>query len=593
MKKRSKIEEKYKWDLTKFCKNDEDFYKRLKKLDKEVSKISIFEGLLAESDEKLFDCLELNEKFGKEHGFLYIYANLRLKTDNADEKANEMCEKINSFTTKYATLTSYIEVEVSAFSDEKLKALQKDSKFKNYKRYFEAILRDKKHILSKQEEVLLSKLSEFMNGFSDNFDKFSDVDLKFGEIEDSHGKKYQLNQSNYSLYAESKDRTLRKNAFKRMNGKYGEYINFLANNYISDVKEACVFAKVRKYKSALNREIYDEEASEKAYKLLIEKVRSNISVVEDFFEIKRKMLNLKSIAVYDTFAPIAIDLDYKFTYDEAINLIKKALAPLGEDYINLLDRAVKEKWIDVMPNENKDSGAFSWGCYGATPVVLTNFEGNMQSVFTLAHELGHAMHSYYSNENQPIQTAGYVIFVAEVASITNEMLLLNYLLKNAKNDNEKIYYYNYFLVEARSTIFRQTMFSEFEEFTHETFEKGIPLTSQLLCKKYAELNKFYHGEKVEQLDEMQYEWARIPHFYSHFYVYKYATGMICAVNIADKLLNDNENMVKKYKKFLSSGCTENPITLLRRCDCDLEKEDIYDNVFSVCKDFIEKWKELI
>ena len=446
MKKRSQIEEKYKWDLTKFCKNDEDFYKRLKKLDKEVSKISAFEGHLAESDEKLFDCLELNEKFGKEHGFLYIYANLRLKTDNADEKANEMCEKINSFTTKYATLTSYIEVEVSAFSDEKLKALQKDSKFKNYKRYFEAILRDKKHILSKQEEVLLSKLSEFMNGFSDNFDKFSDVDLKFGEIEDSHGKKYQLNQSNYSLYAESKDRTLRKNAFKRMNGKYGEYINFLANNYISDVTEACVFAKVRKYKSALNREIYDEEASEKAYKLLIEKVRSNISVVEDFFEIKRKMLNLKSIAVYDTFAPIAIDLDYKFTYDEAINLIKKALAPLGEDYINLLDRAVKEKWIDVMPNENKDSGAFSWGCYGATPVVLTNFEGNMQSVFTLAHELGHAMHSYYSNENQPIQTAGYVIFVAEVASITNEMLLLNYLLKNAKNDNEKIYYYNYFLV---------------------------------------------------------------------------------------------------------------------------------------------------
>ena len=593
MKKRSEIEEKYKWDLSKFCKSDEDFYKRLKKLDKEIAKISNFEGHLAESNEKLFECLELNQKFGKEHGFLYIYANLKLKTDNADEKANEMCEKIGLFTTKYATLTAYIDVEISAFCDDKLKDLQKNAKFKNYKRYFEAILRDKKHILSKTEELLLSKLSDFMGGYSDNFDKFSDADLKFGEIEDSKGKKYPLNQSNYILYAESKDRTLRQNAFKRMNGKYGEFINFLANNYINDVKEACVFAKVRKYSSALSQELYEEEVSKKVFDLLTTKVRNNISVIEDFFEIKRKMLKLDKIAIYDTFAPIVSDLDYKFTYYEAIDLIKKALAPLGEDYINLIDRAVKEKWIDVMPNENKDSGAFSWGCYGATPVVLTNFEGNMQSVFTLAHELGHAMHSFYSNEKQPIQTAGYVIFVAEVASITNEMLLLNYLLENAKSDSEKIYYYNYFLVEVRSTIFRQTMFSDFEKFTHETFEKGIPLTSQLLCKKYAELNKFYHGEKVEQLDEMQYEWARIPHFYSHFYVYKYATGMICAVNIADKLLNDNENMVKKYKKFLSSGCTENPITLLRRCDCDLEKEDIYDNLFSVCKDFIEKWKELI
>ena len=266
---------------------------------------------------------------------------------------------------------------------------------------------------------------------------------------------------------------------------------------------------------------------------------------------------------------------------------------LGDDYVALIDKAVKERWIDVYPNLNKDSGAFSWGCYGATPVVLCNFEGNLSSVFTLAHELGHAMHSYYSNTHQPIQTAGYVIFVAEVASITNEMLLLDYLLKNAKTDEEKKYYCDYFLTEVRSTIFRQTMFSEFEEWAHATYEKGEALTRESMCNKYKELNDFYHGDKVEQIDEMQYEWARIPHFYSHFYVYKYATGMISAINIARNILKKTEGAVKQYKKFLASGSTASPITLLKRCGCDLESEKIYDDVFAYCKDYVNNMGKLV
>ena len=592
MKKREEIEEKFKWDLTKFCKSNDDFYKRLNKLKNKIKTISTFEGKL-ENDEELFNCLECETALSKEFGFLYLYANLCKKTDNANTVANEMCEKINSLQTTFAVATTFIDVEVSKLSDEKLKTLQKEKKFKDYKRYFEGILRHKKHILPKNEENLLSHLGEFTDGFSENFDVFSDVDLKFGDILDSKGKKHALNQSNYTLFAESEDRTLRKNAFKRMNGKFGEFINFLSNNYINEVKELCVFSKLRKYPSALAGSIYNEEASEKVYKLLIKKVRENVKIMEDFFDIKRQMLNLDTVAVYDTFAPIVKDVDKKFTFDEAIELIKNAVQVLGGDYVKLIDRAVNERWIDVYPNENKDSGAFSWGCYGATPVVLTNFEGNLSSVFTLAHELGHAMHSFLSDKNQPYQTAGYVIFVAEVASTTNEMLLLNYLLARAKTKEEKMFYYNHFLVDVRSTIFRQTMFSEFEEFVHAEYEKGVPLTRELLCKKYQELNNFYHGKSVEQIDEMQFEWARIPHFYSHFYVYKYATGLICAVNIANKLVNHDENQKEKYLKFLSSGSIKSPIALLKSCGCDLEKEEIYDDVFAVCKDFIRKWKALL
>ncbi len=592
MKKRSEIEEKYKWDITKFCKSDDDFYKRMKKLSSKMKEIKKFEGKL-DDDDILFECLEKSYAFEKEFGFLTLYSELSKRVDNADTKANVMCEKLTTLQTLYLTYSAYIEVEIASFSDEKLKALQKNKRFKNYSRLFNSIRRDKKHILSKKEELLISKLGNFLGGFTDNFDKFADVDLDFGEIEDKFKNKHPFNQSNFSVYAESDDRTLRKNAYKRMNGKFGEFINFISNNYASDVKKVCTFAKIRNYKSALAKKIYGEEASEKAYYMLLKKVRENIKILQDFYEIKRKALNLDRVAIYDTFAPISKMPKQKFTYEEAIELIKKALSALGDDYVTLIDKAVKERWIDVYPNLNKDSGAFSWGCYGATPVVLCNFEGNLSSVFTLAHELGHAMHSYYSNTHQPIQTAGYVIFVAEVASITNEMLLLDYLLKNAKTGEEKKYYCDYFLTEVRSTIFRQTMFSEFEEWAHATYEKGEALTRESMCNKYKELNDFYHGDKVEQIDEMQYEWARIPHFYSHFYVYKYATGMISAINIARNILKKTEGAVEQYKKFLSSGSTASPITLLKRCGCDLESEEIYDDVFTYCKDYVKNMEKLV
>ncbi len=591
MKLRSEIEEKYKWDLTKFCADDKDFYERLKKVEAQVGVFKKYENKLSD-DKILFECLEKETAISKEFSLIAIYAHLRLCEDNANRAANELNEKVSFVSSKLSNATAYIDVEISKFSETKLKELQNSKKFKNYARYFEGMLREKKHTLSKSEELLLSRLSECMGGDSSNFDKFVDVDMKFEPVEDEKGKLHELNQANFPLYRESKDRTLRRNAFKGFLGKFGQYINFLANNYINNVKEDCVLAKVRKHKSALSASIFNEEADEKVYNLLIKKTKENIAVAYNYFELKRKMLSLDKFAVYDNFAPVVSGVSKKFTYEEAIDLIKEAVSVLGQDYVELVERAKNERWVDVYPNKNKDSGAFSTGTYGATPVMLTNFTGNLESVFTLAHELGHSMQTYLSNENQPIQTSDYVIFVAEVASNVNEMLLLNHLLEKAKAKKEKIYYYDYFLNQVKSSIFRQTMFAEFEQFAHEIYEKEEPLSAELLCEKYRQLNDFYFGDKVEQLDEIKYEWARVPHFYMSFYVYKYATGLMCAIKIANALRSD-KNFAKKYLKFLSSGCCQDPISLLKIADCDLTKENIYDEAFAVCKDFIAKWNELI
>ncbi len=593
MKNRSEIEEKYKWDLTKFCKSDEDFYALLQKLENESKKFAKFEGRLGD-DKVLLEYLNFKCQVLEEAGKT-SYAFLRQCEDRANRAANDMVEKRTIVLTKLDEALTPLENEIDRFSLARLQSLHKNAKFKVYSRYFEATIRHKKHALSKKEELLLSKIGQAMGGAEETFDKISDVDFTFEPILDSKGKKHEFNQSNYSLYVESDDRTLRKNAFTRINAKRGEFINTLASTYISSVKEDCVMAKIRKYKSALDCAITCEEASEEVYDLLIKKVRENVGILHEFFEIKRKMLGLSDFAVYDTFAPVTKGLsEKKYTFDEAIELVKKATAPLGEEYLSLIDRAKNERWIDVFPNKNKYSGAFSSGTEGKgmTPVVLLNFEGNLESVFTLAHELGHAMHSYFSNKNQPFQTADYVIFVAEVASTVNEQLLLNYLLGQAKTDKEKIYFYDYFLRSVRSTIFRQTMFAEFEQFAHETYEKEQPLSPELLCEEYENLNNFYHGKKVKQIPEMRFEWARIPHFYDSFYVYKYATGLISAINISGHVLSE-PNFAKKYLEFLSSGCKKDPISLLKIANCDLTQEKTFDDVFALCKDFLKKWEALL
>lgn len=587
--KRNLVPAKYKWDLSAYAKDEDDFLKRTKALQKYAELFKSFEGKLA--DEKmLLKLLNLTSEYSKEVSLLGNYAQRKLDENLADSKASENVNLLSKICSDNSIASSFITPEISQFSDEKLQSLMQNRKFKAHRLYFRDILRDRPHILPKNEEKLLSGMGEFLGGFSENHDNFSDADLKFKDVLDGSGKAHKFTQDKYSLYMHSKDRVLRANAFAEQNGAYGRFINFLSSNYLSDVKADCYFSKIHNYSSALEAAVLSEEASIDVYNNLIACVHKNLPTLYAYFDAKRSLLGYKDFYIYDQFASVSKVKEQKYSYDDAIKLIKKAVAPLGKEYVALIDKAKKEKWIDLMPNDGKAGGAYSASAYGANPVVLTNFTGDYNSVSTLAHELGHAMHSYFSETHQIFEESGYVIFVAEVASTVNEMLLRLMMLKNASTQNEKRSIIDGIFTDVKSTIFRQTMFAEFEEWVHAEYEKGNPLSKDRLCEKYYDLNKLYFGKRVKLTKETQYEWARIPHFYRSFYVYKYATGLISALNIVSRILNGEEGAVEKYLNFLKSGCTSDPITLLKNAGCDLEKQSTFDEVFDFLKTLLVDFK---
>ena len=590
MKNRSEIEEKYTWDLTPLCKNDEEFYKKLQKINDYLPKLKAFEGKL-NNKETIYEFLKLDEEFSKFVEPIALYAHLRSDEVLSDDSRQEMGEKLSHILNIFSIETSFASSELSKLSNAMLDDIIKDKKFENYNRMFEEIKRDKKHMLSKSEEKLLSGMN-FLSGFSSNMELLADVDIKFGNIKDSKGKMHELNQSTYTNLVRSDDRKLRRLAMTKLNGTFGDYINMLANNYINDVKSNCYFAKVRKYKSALDSALLSEEIDKKVYDMLIKEVGKNLPVLFDYFKTKQKLLGLKTMYVYDHMANVGHTTTHKYTYDEAIEIIKKAVSPLGEEYVALIDRAKNERWIDVYPSKDKASGAYQTGVNGVHPYVLTNFEGDLDSIFTLAHELGHAMHSYYSDKTQVYQKSNYPIFLAEIASTTNEMLLINYLLSVAKSKEEKIALYNKLFDEVKGSIFRQTMFAEFEEKVHSLCEEGEPLTKDRLCETYYFLAMKYFGP-VKLIKEIRYEWARIPHFFRAFYVYKYATGMISAITFTNRILSNDKDARSDYIKFLSAGCSEKPLKILQNSGCDLLDAKTFSSCFDYLKKMMAEWKALI
>ncbi len=589
MKKRSQIQERYKWDLSPLCKNDEEFYQKLEIIKSYLPKFKKFEGKL-NNKKNILNYLNLDKEFDMLANPIALYCHLHGDEILSDERRNIMQAKLENVFNEFSIETSFVTSELHALPDELLDDIIKDKDFADYDRAFKQIKKSKKHILSKEEEKLLGGMS-FLDGFSNNMHLLSDVDMKFEKIADSRGKLHQLTQSNYSLYMSSPDRILRKNAITTLNKTFGKTINIFASNYISDVKADCYFAKVRKYESALARALEGEEISQEVYDVLIKKVEENLKILFNFFKIKAKIMNLKDFAIYDHMADIGKSKS-KYSYDEAMNIILKALSPLGEEYLSILTRAKNERWIDVYPNEDKRSGAYQSSVYGYPPYVLTNFEGDLNSVFTLAHELGHAMHSYFSDKTQVYEKADYPIFLAEIASTTNEMLLFNYLLKNSKTRQEKIYLFNKLFTEVKGTIYRQTMFAEFEQLVHAKQESGEALTKDLLCREYYNLNKKYFG-KVKLIDEIKYEWARIPHFFTAFYVYKYATGLICAIAFTNRILSEGESAVEDYFKFLTAGGSLPPLETLKNAKVDLEDEKTFDACFEYLDKMLKEWNKLI
>ena len=567
--KRSKVPAKYKWDLSSYCKDDEEFFSRIKLLEGRAEEIKSFEGRL-NNEELLLKLLNLDSEISRELEVLGNFAARRLDEDLSSSSGQQLESEFSRVATVLSVAGSYITPEISKFSNEKLEKLKKNPKFFHFKLYFRDIIKSKPHILKGDQEKMISGMGEFLGASSDCFDAFSDADLKFDDVLDSRGRKRNFNQELYGVYMRSKDRTLRENAIRRINGTFGKFSNLLTKNYLAKVKKDCYFAKLRNYPSALARAIDAEDASQKVYENLIDCVRKNIKIMHRFAELKRQKLGLDKFAIYDQSAPVGKALNKKYTFDEAYELFKASVSVLGQEYGKILDKAKAERWIDVMPNDGKATG----------------------SVETLAHEMGHSMHTYFSSKHQIFEESGYVIFVAEVASTVNEMLLSMHMLKNCRSKKEKLAIIDNLFVGVRSTIFRQTMFAEFEEWVHAECEAGRPLSKDLLCKKYYDLNKFYFGPKVKLVDEIQYEWSRIPHFYRSFYVYKYATGLISALNIVNAILSGKEGALEKYLNFLCSGCTKPPVELLKDAGCDLENPQTFDEVFEFLNVLLDEYAKL-
>lgn len=591
MKKRQEILEEYKWDLSEYFSSDKEWEELFLKTKKEYKKVCEFENKL-NTKENIYICLELENKISNNLGLLYVYASLKTKEDSTNSFYLNLLNKIDKLSVEINQDYSFITSEIKELSDDFLNELINDNKFKNYDLFFKDIIKNKKHMLSKSEEKLLAGTGEFSGDFSDIFDKVDTADIKFDNIVDSNGKSYEMNNSVYAKYSVSKDRILRKNAYQSMNGAYGKLNNTLTAIYMGNVKSDCFYSKIRKFSSSLQSSLYNEDVDESVYKTLIKSVNDNLKVFHKYFDLKKSIIGVDKLAIYDV--RVGIDENEKdYTYEEAYDIVINATSILGEDYTTVLKQAKQERWLDIYANEGKDTGAFSWGSYGKHPVVLLNYEDTISDVFTLGHELGHSMHTYYSNKTQPVQKAGYEIFVAEVASTVNEMLILNYLLKQAKSDKEKAYYYDYLFKMFYSTIFRQTLFSEFEEYVHRAYETGKETTPKSLNDYYYNLNRRYFGENVEFVDEIKYEWSRIPHFYSSFYVYKYATGLISAFYIANQICAGNKDVLRGYREFLTLGSTKDPVELLKVAGVDLNNKNAFDYVFNQMDTLLDEWSKLV
>lgn len=571
---RNDVPSHLKWNLSEIVDGEKGFTvienKILSKLD-----FSKFEGKLADEN-VLLECLRYMDDLEIKLEILGVYAMMYRDVDTRNSDANALNSRVDNLFVKYSSAVSFVTPEITALPEEKLKAIIADERFKDYDYQLKQMLKSKPHVLSRDCENILSLGGQVFGGFQEIFTMINNADLAFPEIE-VNGEKIKLSHGMYSVCMDSKDRKVRETAFKAFYKAFRDVLNTITATYAGNVNKDVFLTKARKYNSCLERALENEDVPAEVYKNLLKYVNGALPTLHKYVKDRKETLGYDEMHMYDMYVSLVEDAELKLPYEEAFKLVKKGLAPLGEDYGKLLQKAHDEGWIDVEETEGKRSGAYSVGVYGIEhPYVLLNYQPTTHDVFTIAHELGHSMHSYKSDAAQPKSKADYKIFVAEVASTVNEVLLLKYLLKNSTDVKLKKYLCSYYLEMIRTTIFRQTMFAEFEYIAHDSAEKGIPLTKDYLNDEYLKLNKKYYGDAVVSDDEIAYEWARIPHFYNSFYVYKYATGLISAISIAERIYSEGDKAVEDYFRFLSSGASDGPVELLKLAGVDLTKKDVYE-----------------
>ena len=592
-KLRSEIDDKYKWDLTLIYKTIEDFEKDYKKAKEKIEKVSSYKDKYLNNGRELYKLLKYDDDTSRLLDKLYSYAHLNYDADTLNEKYMTMTNKVSDLYSRYSVLSSFVVPGIIKLDKEKLNSFYKDEKgLEEYRFCLYDIYRFKEHTLDEDKEKMLSSFGNILSSPEETYEVLTDSDFEYDNITDENKKEVKFNESNYSIFIKSRDRRVRKDAFNLLYNKYASFKRTIASTYKSQVEIDVVAARLKNYDSSLAASLFEDNIDISVYDNLIKTVNDNLDGLYKYYDLKKKILKLDDLHLYDTYVDIINKSKSKYTFMEAKDIVIKALSVLGNDYVKLLNRAFDEKWIDVYHNKGKRSGAYSSGNYDVNPYVLLNFEGSLNDVSTIAHELGHSMHTYLSCKNNPYCTSSYKIFVAEVASLVNELLLANYMLNNSNDKNEKLNIINHILELYKSTLFRQTMFAEFEKITHEKREEGVILTSDYLSNIYYDLVKKYFGENVICDELIKYEWARIPHFYYNFYVYKYATGISAASYIVDGILNNRQGALENYFKFLKSGGSKYPIDELKLAGVDMNDKTVILSATKTFEKYLEEFCEI-
>lgn len=591
---RHEIDEKYKWDLESVYADDADWEQDFARTKELARKIKGYSGRLGEGAGVLLETLKLRDELTVLGHQVIVFANLRRDEDTANTKHQGMADRAGSLGVELSTALSFIEPELLGLAEGVIEGYQKEeSGLEEYRHFLDNVLRQKPHTLSPREEQLLSMAGELDGAPYTIFSMLNNADLRFPEISDEKGEQVELSHGRFIKYMQSQDRNVRRGAYEAMYSTFGQYKNTLAASLNSKIKGGMFFAKARDFASAREAALFEDNISVSVYDNVVDTVNAHLEPLHRYVSLKKRVLGVDTIGMHDIYAPLVGEAKLEVPFEEGKEMVLTALAPLGKEYVRDAERAFTEGWIDVFENRGKRSGAYSWGSYSTKPFMLLNYDDTLNAASTLAHELGHSMHSFYSKNNKPPSTAGYPIFLAEVASTLNEALLNDHLLKITEDKQKRLYIINEYLETIRGTVYRQTMFAEFEKEIYARTEAGRPLTNEDYSALWRELNMKYYGPEMEVDDFIGMEWARIPHFYYNFYVYKYATGFAAATCLAQRVLAGDKEATQSYLEFLKSGGSDYPLNILKKAGVDMTVPEPMVTTLEVFAKLLEELEGLL
>ncbi|NTJ84559.1 oligoendopeptidase F [Enterococcus faecium] len=592
--KREELPENLTWDLTKIFSSDQEVDEKYLELSEKLKKSEKYKGTLDQGASQFLDAIEFVLSVYRQTEIIYVYAHLKNDQDTGNTEYQALYARASSLFSKVSEAVSWFEPEILQLSDERIwQYFKEEPKLEVYRHYIQQIVDNRAHVLSADQESLLAGAGEIFEASSDTFAVLNNADLVFPTIEGENGEKVQLSHGVYGQLLESTDRSVREAAFKGLYSVYEQFRNTFASTLSTHIKGHNFKAKVRNYSSAREASLSNNHIPESVYDTLVAVVNKHLPLLHRYMELRKRLLEVEKLHMYDLYTPVLGEAPITFTYEEAKEKALEALKPMGEEYMTIVEKAFSERWIDVVENKGKRSGAYSSGSYDTNPYILLNWHDTLDQLFTLVHEMGHSVHSYFTRSNQPYVYGDYSIFLAEIASTTNENILTEYLLETEKDPRVRAYVLNHYLDGFKGTVFRQTQFAEFEHFMHTEDEKGVPLTSEYLSDSYGKLNAKYYGPAVEEDPEIKFEWSRIPHFYYNYYVFQYSTGFSAASALAKRILSQEPDALENYLAYLKAGNSDYPVEVMKKAGVDMTQAAYIEDAMSMFEQRLNELEELI